>query len=228
MGGSPDVIVGRSEVLRKEILIWAVFGTQTLGLLGSRPPPLFTTKALCQPPPPPDFMQNSYYLWFAFVCVFNWVTSPHFIRNSAPASSGAGIASRCCPGRTMGGPSPAYYNPQNGMNSIYSVPPSQRKHHRRLSYGNALSADAGAAAFGAKPSEWPAPSAVSAAPQSPPPHSWYPTLAPEGGGVRLRGPACGGCAETREGAVRRVGLSHPIDGCCDGESSSLEPWRARC
>ena len=32
-------IVGKNETLQKEILIWAVFGAQTFGLLGSRTPP---------------------------------------------------------------------------------------------------------------------------------------------------------------------------------------------
>ena len=45
-GGGPntsplpsDFIVAKHESLQKEILIWAVFGTQTFGLLGSRTPP---------------------------------------------------------------------------------------------------------------------------------------------------------------------------------------------
>ena len=32
-------IVRENEIVQKEILIWAIFGTQTFGLLGSRPPP---------------------------------------------------------------------------------------------------------------------------------------------------------------------------------------------
>ena len=41
----PDTvfIVGKHDIVQKDILIWAVFGTHTLGLLGSRtsPPPFF-------------------------------------------------------------------------------------------------------------------------------------------------------------------------------------------
>ena len=45
--------MGKNEILRKEILIWAFFGTQTFGLLGSRnPPPPFLKEHSGHPPPP--------------------------------------------------------------------------------------------------------------------------------------------------------------------------------
>ena len=46
----PDFIAGKNEVLQKEMLIWAVFGTQSFGLLGSRTPP---------PPSPLPLEDNS-------------------------------------------------------------------------------------------------------------------------------------------------------------------------
>ena len=42
----PDFIVGKHEILQKEISIWAVFGTQTFGLLGSRDPPPLLRRTL--------------------------------------------------------------------------------------------------------------------------------------------------------------------------------------
>ena len=54
---------GRKRTLHKEILIWAVFGTQTFGLLGSRPPhPLCKTDHGPTPPlfkAPPDTRRAS-------------------------------------------------------------------------------------------------------------------------------------------------------------------------
>ena len=45
----PDFIAGQNVTLQKETLIWAVSGTQTFGLLGSRtpPPPTHTPPELC-------------------------------------------------------------------------------------------------------------------------------------------------------------------------------------
>ena len=58
-GGNPppprdqEFIVRKHEILQKEILIWAVFGTQTFGLLGSRIPPPPEGELCPAPVPPP-------------------------------------------------------------------------------------------------------------------------------------------------------------------------------
>ena len=86
---------GNNEVLQKEVLIWAIFGTQPFGLLGSRPPP---------PPAPP---LPSATLWLRGIPFLTGGGGTGGSPPSPPPSLwGMGPRSRPVKGRLMSSPAP--------------------------------------------------------------------------------------------------------------------------